>query len=280
MSIYLNDVAVTTFSPLVKQAFQEKGFTLQNTVRVQRGNSKTFKFPKFGKSMAKQKAAQDMVVPSNVSMVDVELIVQPWYDAELSDIFGEANVNFDAKRELAEVLAMSIGRRADQLILNANINSGTTNVVAVGSTGFTYAKFQSMMKYFAKKSIKSSTTDIHVAINADAQDDILSDEKFLSRFYTDKRLFDNGSTLDGMNFGGVTWHVFGDMAEGGIPVSGSGVGSAFAWAKQAVGLGISLDFSTMIEYQQLYLSSLVTVQYQANAVAIDKEGIVKIDFLV
>ncbi|KKL08515.1 hypothetical protein LCGC14_2575090, partial [marine sediment metagenome] len=213
MSIFINEVAVTTFDPLVKQAYQEKGFKLNGTTRMARTPKKTHKFPKVGKSMAKQKAAQDMVVPSNVVWSDADVILQPWYDAEYSGIFGQADINFDEKRELAEVLAKSIGRRSDQLIIDALVASGTSNTIAAGGTGFTYAKFQTMIRLFTAKSIFTGDDDIHVIINSVAQEDILNDDKFINTRYTADRLFDNGNTLNGMEIGGVTFHVFGDMAE-------------------------------------------------------------------
>ena len=278
MSIFINEVAVTTFDPLVKQAYQEKGFKLGGTTRMARTPKKTHKFPKLGKSMAKQKAAQDMVVPSNLVWSEAEVILQPWYDAEYSGIFGQADINFDEKRELAEALAKSIGRRSDQLIIDALDNSGTSNIVTAGGTGFTYLKFQEMIRLFTAKSIFTGDDDIHCIINGVAQEDILNDDKFINTRYTADRLFDNGNTLNGLKIGGVTFHVFGDMAEGGIPFS-SPTYSAFAWAKQSVGMAISLDFSSMVTYEHLFLSYLVTTSYQANAVAIDAEGVVEIQYI-
>lgn len=278
MSIYINDVAVTTFDPLVKQAYQEKGFKLSGTTRLTRTAKKTHKFPKLGKSMAKQKAAQDMVVPSNLVWSDASVVLEPWYDAEYSGIFGQKDINFDEKRELAEALAKSIGRRSDQLIIDAIGASGTTNTIAAGGTGFTYVKFQEMIRLFTAKSIFTGSDDIHMFINGVAQEDILNDDKFINTRYTSERLFDNGNTLDGMKIGGVTFHVFGDMAEGGVPFT-TPTYSAYAWAKESVGMAISLDFESMVTYEHLFLSYLVTTAYQANAVAIDPDGIVKLDYV-
>lgn len=279
MSIFINDVAVTTFDPMVKQAYQELGFKLRNSARVARvTGALTHSFPKIGTALARQKALQDDIVPNNLTYSKVDVTLQDWYSADYSDIFGQANVNFDEKRELAEALGASIGRRSDQMILDAADASGTTNTVAAGGTGLTYVKFQDMIRLFTLKNILSDQNELHFAIDAKGQEDLLNDDKFINSRYTQERLFDNGNTLNGMKIGGVNFHVFGTMPEGGVK-SVAGTSTAYAWAKSAIGMAINLDFRSEITYQAIKTSFLVNTLYKANAVAIDAEGIVAVSYV-
>lgn len=279
MSIYINNVAVTMFDPMPKQAYQSGGFKLKGSLRTRNnvvGN--IVKFPKIGSGIAQQKALQDDVVPLNLGWSQATVTLQDWHASDYSDIFGQREINFDEVRELSEALGFSIGRRSDQMILNALENSGTSNTIAASATGFTYEKFLTMNKFMTSNNIRRAGTSLHVAINAVAEEDLLAEEEFIDNDFTQKRILDNGTSLDGLNMFGYTWHVFGDMDEGGIPVSG-GTYSSYAWADNSLGMGVGMDFSTEINYIPMKTSFLVTSKYKANAVAIDAKGIVQIDYV-
>jgi len=279
MSIYVNDVAVTMFDPMPKQAYQEGGFKLKNSVRLKNNvTGSTVKFPKLAAGLAQQKAPQDDVSPLNLVWTDATVILQDWYASEYSDIFAQREINFDEVRELSEALGYAIGRRSDQLIINALENSSTSNTIANAGVGFTYAKFLAMNKFMTDNSIRRDRTKLHIAIDGTAEQDILNETNFISSDFTHKQILDNGMSLDGMEMFGYVWHVFGDMVEGGVPVSG-GTHSAYAWGQNAVGMGIGMDFSTEINYMPIKTSFLVTSKYKANAVAIDAKGIVQIDYV-
>lgn len=278
MSIYVNTAAVTMFDPFVKQTFQDRGFKLRNAARV-RNNvvGSTVKFRKIGTAMAVQKAIQDMVHLNDTTYSEVTLTLQNYNVSDMSDIFSQAEINFDERTELAKTFAMGIGRRADQQVINALVASGTTNAIVAGGTGFTYEKFLTMNEYHSQNSSRTPGR-MHVAVDAAAEADLLADDEFINKRYTEKALLDNGATLDGLDMFGYMWHVFGTMPEGGIPVAG-GTHSAFSWNADAMGIAIGIDFRTTVSFENLYRSFLVSSDFKANAIAIDPVGIVKIDYV-
>lgn len=279
MSIYINDAAVTMFDPMVKQAYQAAGFKLRGSMRTRQNViGETVKFPKLAQGVAQQKALQDDVIPLNLRWSQVELTLQNWHASDYSDIFGQREVNFDEMRELAQALGKAIGRRADQLGIDALEASGTTNTIAAGATGFTFAKYLQMNKFFSKNNIGRGVKR-YVALDYEGEQDLLNEDKFINSDFTKKQLLDNGGTLDGLNMFGYTWFVFGEITEGGIPVSGS-THSAFAWAEDSIGYAIGMDFSTETNYVPQKTSFLVTSKYRANAKAIEATGIVQIDYAV
>lgn len=279
MSIYVNDVAIDMFDPMVKQAYQSKGFKFRDSMRERRNVvGATVKFPKIGKGIAKQKAIQDDVEPMNLTYSRPSVTLQDWYASDYSDIFSQRVINFDEIRELSEALGASIGRRSDQLAIAALVASGTTNTIAAGATGFTFAKYTEMNKFFSKNNIGRGIKR-YVAIDAEAEEDILNQTQFTDSDFTQRRLLDNGGTIDGLEMFGYRWIVIGDMDEGGMPVATT-THTAYAWAQDSMGFAIGMDFSNEVNYVPIKTSFLVTSKYKANAVAIDAEGIVKIDYTV
>ena len=126
MSVSLSNAFVTLFDAEVKQAYQGVA-QLVGAVRQRRGvEGSTVKFPKVGKGVATSRVPQSDVTPLNVSFSNVTCTLQDWNAAEYSDIFNQAKVNFDERNELVQVVANAIGRRQDQLILDALAGSSAS----------------------------------------------------------------------------------------------------------------------------------------------------------
>lgn len=130
MSVSLSNAFVTLFDAEVKQAYQGKAM-LVGAVRQRRGvEGSTVKFPKVGKGVATPRISQSDVTPLNVGFSNVTCTLSDWNAAEYSDIFSQAKVNFDERSELVQVLGNAIGRRQDQLILDALAASSTSLTVS------------------------------------------------------------------------------------------------------------------------------------------------------
>jgi hypothetical protein len=279
MSIYINQLAITLFDSMPKLAYEAKGFKLRGAVRsLTNVIGRTVQFDIFGKGMARQKAPQDDVTPLNVNNTHVTAILEDWYAAEYSSIFERSDHNFNELQYLAEILAASIGRRADQQVINALAASATTNTIAAGATGFTYAKFLELNRFMRKNNVKDTGSTLHIAIDATAEEDLLNEDKFIRNNYSNEMVLQNGGSLDNLAMFGYTWHVFGDMDEGGIPVSGS-THSAYAWAANSIGHATGMEFATEVNYIPTKTSFLATAKYKAVAKAIDPVGIIQIDYV-
>lgn len=273
MSIHLTDVAITEFDAMVKAVYQAEGFKLRNTMRTKSGvTGSTVQFPVQGKGLAQQKATQDDVVPMNLNYDPITVTLANWHAADYSDIFDQQEVNFDDLREIARAAAMAIGRRSDQIAIDALAGSGTSNTVAAGGVGFTYDKYLAMNKYFSQIGVSRSERR-YVVINAAAEEDLLNEAEFINRDYTNSMLLSDGR-LDGKTVMGYTWIVIPDMDEGGVTS-----GKAYAWAQQSMGFATGIDMRTNISYQEKNTSYLVCSIFKAAATAIDNTGIVEISYV-
>ena len=274
MAIGLSNAFVTLFDAEVKQAYQAKA-QLVGAVRQRRGvEGSTAKFPKAGKGVATLRVPQTDVTPLNVDFSQVTATMEDWNAAEYSDIFMQQKVNFDERQELVQVVANAIGRRQDQLILDAlNATSGVGTVLtSVGGadTNLNLEKLLAAKKEMDKNNVPP--TDRHMIIHANNLSALLAETKVTSSDFASVKALVNGEIN---TFLGFTFHVLGDRAEGGLPVA-SDVRSCWAFHKDAVGYAEGMGPKTEINYVPEKTSFLVNAMFSAGAVGIDAEGIVKV----
>jgi len=273
MSINLPAVAIDAFESDVHAEYQSSGFKTRTAIRI-RNNvvGATLQFPVSGEGIAQQKALQADIIAMNVSYTPVVLTLQDWHAADYTDLFAQAEVNFDERMELVKTCAMSIGRRMDQMVIDALDASNTANVIVNGGTNFTYAKVRDAISQMHQKN--SGDAGIYALVSAIAEERLLDEDKLTSSDFVNSRVVENGG-LQGLRLAGVNWTVVGDMTEGGLPKTGN-IRDCFFWDKMAVGMGIGIDFRTEINYVPEKLSFLVASLFKANARAIDAKGIVRI----
>jgi hypothetical protein len=271
----LSNAFVTLFDAEVKQAYQGKAM-LVGAVRQRRGvEGSTVKFPKVGRGVATPRIGQTDVTPLNVGFSNVTLNLEDWIAAEYSDIFAQAKVNFDERSELVQVLGNAIGRRQDQLILNALANSGTSlavgNDVGGTDTNMNVAKLRQAKGLMDKNNVPP--TDRGIIIHSNGLQSLLAETAVTSSDFNTVKALVNGE-LD--TFLGFKFHVIGDRTEGGLAIDGSLDRTCFAFHKDAIGYGEGIAPKTEINYIPEKTSFLVASMFSAGATTIDAEGIVSI----
>ena len=275
MAIGLSNAFVTLFDAEVKQAYQGKAM-LVGAVRARRGvEGSTVKFPKVGRGTATLRVPQTDVTPINASFSQVTLTLQDWNAAEYSDIFSQAKVNFDERQELVQVVAAAVGRRQDQMIIDALVNSSTgltvANSIGGSNTNLNMAKLRDAKRLLDKSNVPPEGR--HMVIHANSLANLLSETAVTSSDFNSVKALVQGELN---TFLGFTFHVLGDRSEGGLPIDGSSDRKVFAFHQQAVGYGEGIAMRTEINYIPEKTSWLVNEVFSANAVAIDAEGIVQI----
>lgn len=283
MSKTLSNAAVTEFDAEVKHEYQGMK-TLRDTVSV-RNNvvGGSYKFNAMGKGLANQKATQADVTPMDVSHSRPTAILENWNAPEYTDIFDQAEVNFDEKSELAQTIAMAIGRREDQIIIDAmaagtysatpGTSSSTGLLIDLGATNaLTVAAIrQASTKGLTKRGVGAQ--DRHIALTADGLDQLLATTAVTSSDYNQVKTLVNGD-ID--TFLGFKFHTIDTREEGGLPGDSTTSCASFAWQKQAVGIAIGIDMKTTIDWIAQKTSWLANGMYKAGAVIRENAGVVKI----
>ncbi len=273
MSINLSPVAVTQFDDDVKHAFQTAG-SLRDTVTVRNGVvGDIYKFRKMGKGLANQKATQADVTPMDVSHSLISCTLGNWNAPEYTDIFDAAEVNFDEQRELAQTIAGALGRRVDQLIIDAlAAESSPAGTIVHGSGGMTVAKVVEASKHLNDKGVPSG--DRHFAVSAGGLEDLLNITTVTSSDYNSVKALMSGELNTWMGF---QWHIIESRDEGGLPYASS-TWEGFAWHKSAIGLAVGIDIKTEVNYVAQKTSWLCNGVMKAGAISRDGDGSVSVSY--
>lgn len=283
MSKNLTNAAVTEFDSEVKHEYQGSG-NLRNTVSIRTNvTGEAYKFTRMGKGLANQKATQADVTPMDISHARQTADMENWNAPEYTDIFDQAEVNFDEKQELAKTIAKAISRREDQLIIDAMAvvsfaatNDEDPNTGRVfddsATTNFTLTLIRSAAGHL--DDIESEPEDRHLVLRALALQKLLEDTTVTSSDFNTIKALVSGD-LD--TYMGFKFHKIGTRKEGGLPgVAADRV--AFAYHKASVGIAIGIDMKTTIDWVAQKTSWLANGLFKAGAVAREPQGIVKLQY--
>jgi|TARA_R110000796_G_scaffold4218_4_gene16031 hypothetical protein len=273
MSKFLSSVAVIEFDSMVKQAYQGMGL-LKNSVTV-RNNvvGDTYKFRKMGKGLANQKSTSDLVTPMDVGHEFKTATITNWNAPEYTDIFDAQTVNFDEKQELAYTVAGALGRRCDQLVIDAMDGSTPlATAIPAGATNLTMAKVIEAQVALRDQGVPNS--ELYAAIDALGLGGLLNDEKATNADYQAIKALVSGeiNTLVGFKF-----IILESRVEGGLSESGNIVDSWF-YQRPAVGLAIGIDMKTEINWIPERTAWLTNGMLKAGSVVRDEGGLVKVQY--
>ena len=278
MSTNLSPAFVQLFEAEVHQAYQGAA-VLRGAARTRTGVvGDTVKFPKVGKGSASVRVPQTDVTPINSTFSQISVSMTDYVAAEYSDIFNQQKVNFDERQELAQVVGNAIGRREDQIIIDAldAASAGSTVAKTVVTSGSATASNLNVGKIIAaKKALDAKNvppSDRHFVIHANNLAGLLGDERAVSGDFQTLRALVSGDINTMMGF---QFHVVGDRDEGSLPLS-TNDRTCFAFHRSALGVGVGIAPKTEINYIPEKTSFLVTAMLSMGAGAIDTDGIVDV----
>lgn len=279
MSKFLTASAIQQFDDMVKHQYTQQGGGIRKAVRVKTGVVGTdYKFPTMGKGIATARIPQTDVVPMNISHARKTATLTDWNAPEYTDVFDQATNNVQEQRELAYVIAGAIGRREDQIILDAldSANGALSVGVNVGgsNTNLNTAKCRLAKAYLDKKGVPK--TDRYAIVHANGMYGLLGD--------SDANTFDKNAVkalVDGEieRWLGFTFIVMDDRDEGGLVIN-TNVRTNFFFhggVRGAIGLAVGIDQRTEVNYIAEKTSWLANGLFKAGAVAIDPEGVIEVN---
>jgi len=275
MAVSLSTNFVKLFEAEVHQAYQSVQ-KLAGTCRTRTGVvGSTVQFPKIGAGQATVHIPSTNVSALNVTHSNVTATLSDFVAPEYTSIFDQQKVNYDERSELVQVVSNAIGRRADQIKLDALAAASSPQTVAnsIGgaNTNINFAKIRESAKLLNTKNVPAS--DRYMVIHANGLANLLSEEQATSADYVAAKALLDGSINTYMGFKFI---VLGDMDEGGLAVDGSSDRTCFAFHKSALGYAEGIGIKTEINYVPEKAAWLTNCMISAGAVAVDDDGIVKI----
>ena len=272
MSKNLSAVARTEFDSEVKHAYQ-KSSKLRGTVTIRSGVvGDTYKFRAMGKGLANQKASQAIVTPMDISHSTPTATLANWNAPEYTDMFDAAEVNFDEQRELAQTIASAIGRRVDQIIIDAiDAEASPAGTVAEASAQLSVAKVLEAKRLLDDKGVPDGNRTF--ALSAVGLEAMLNQEKATSADYMTVKNLVNGSLNSAFGFNFI---VVETRTEGGLPIA-SNIRQNYAYDMSAVGYAEGIGPRTEVNYVAERTSWLANGMLKAGAISRDGEGIVVVE---
>ena len=275
MSINLSNVLVKKFETEAIQAFQDAGTGLRNTVRVRDAKgANQVQFQVLGKMTSALRGAVQTAIPlQDASHTPKVATVANYVVSEMTDIFLNNQVGFDERQELVQAMNMAMGRRLDQVIIDALTAATITKTVAANISGAN-DNMTSEAVIEAAKQLGSDVPDMdrHIIMHDNGYYHLIQE--------ADVKDFDINITkplADGKlpNYGGFDLHKMGDRDEGGLTLA-TNDRTNFAWQRMAIGLAINMEPRFEINYEPSYGAHRVSGFLSAGAVVIQADGCVDI----
>ena len=277
MSKVLTANAIASFDTRVKAAYQKSGM-LKSCVTTKDGVvGSTHRFNIMGKGLATKRTPQTDVVPMNITHTNATATLEDWNAPEYTDIFDQQKVNYKEQAQLAFVISSAMGRREDQLILDALDAASTTLTVATSvggaDTGLNTAKCRRAKRLLDDQGVPMGKDDRTFVVSTTGMEQLLgdSDANTVDKNVI-KALYDGEINV----WLGFTFKPIEIRAEGGLPTAAN-VRTNYAFHRAAIGLATGIQRRTEVNYIPVKTSWLANGIFSAGSVAIDALGIVEVD---
>lgn len=276
MSRNLTTNEQASFDARVKAAY-ELGGMLRATVEIADNIvGSTHRFNKIGKGMATRRIDQTDVIPMNITHGNATATLEDWNAAEYTGIFNQQKVPYKEQDKLATIIANAIGRREDQLIIDALDAAATALTVDTDiggvDTGLNTAKCRRARRLMNEKGVPKAKGERVFLISSEGMEQLLGDgEATTVDKNVIKALYDGEIT----HWVGFDFIEVEERDEGGLPKAANDR-TNFAYHKASTGLAVGINMRTEVNYIPVKTSYLANGIFSAGSVAIDAEGIVEV----
>ncbi len=268
MSISVDNVFVKQFEADVHLAYQQMGTKLRSTIRSKSGVvGASTTFQKVGKGIASTKSRHGIVPVMNLDHTPVECVLQDYYAGDWVDSLDELKTNIDERRVVASAGAYALGRKTDELIINAMNNA--TQSVGDYSTGLTKSLIMSALEILNTNDVPDDGRRFAV-VGVHQWNELLKLDEFVSADYV------GGATplIDGCEsrrWLGINWVLC-----NALPLANSDERDCFIYHASSVGHACGQEVKTDITWHGERAAHFISNSMSQGAVLIDAEGIVRI----
>jgi|TARA_R110002126_G_scaffold13118_1_gene55958 hypothetical protein len=270
MTTSLENSFIKQFEEEVHQAYQRQGSKLRGAVRTVsnvKGASTTFQ--KVGKGVASTKSSHGMVPVMNLDHSSIECILEDYYAGDWVDRLDELKLNTDERMIIANAGAYALGRKTDELIINA-LDTASDNAIADGGLGLTKEKVLTAFELLGENDVPDDGQR-YAVIGWKQWSDLLAIDEFSSADYI------GPDALPWKGTQAKEWLGTVFIPHSGLPIDGTGVRSCFWFHKTAVGHASGTDVNTDISWHGDRAAHFVNNMMSQGTSLIDQSGIVKID---
>lgn len=269
MSMQVSQSFIKNFQADVHLAYQQRGSKLREAVRYQGNiNGSTAVFQKVGKGVASKKARHGRVPVMSIDHTPIECELQDYYAGDWVDALDEQKLSIDEKAVIANSGAYALGRKTDELIIEALDKAPATSDVGVYTAALNKTV---LLEAFAKLNANNVPDDgYRFGVVGPLQwNALLSIEEFASSDYVGSDMpFLKGT--ESRKWLGINW-----IMHTGLPLDGTNR-DCFIFHKTAIGHASGADVKTDITWHGDHASHFVNNMMSQGACLIDDTGVVRI----
>lgn len=267
MSTNIDQAFSKQFEREVHEAYQRQGSKLRATVRIKGGvRGSTTVFQKVGKGAASTKARHGIVPVMNVDFSTVEVNLVDYYTGEWVDRLDELKVNIDERQVLANAGAFALGRKTDDLIIDA---LGTTNAtITTQSIGLTKSKVLEAFELLGGADVPDDGQR-YAVIGWKQWSDLLDLPEFANAEFVGEDALPWRNT-QAKYWLGTLW-----IPHSGLPIA-DGMRNCFWYHKSAIGHAIGQEVVTDITWHGDRAAHFISNSMSQGAALIDETGVVKL----
>lgn len=266
MSVSIDNVFVKQFEADVHLAYQQMGTKLRSTVRSKSGVvGASTTFQKVGRGTASTKSRHGIVPVMNLNHEPVECILQDYYAGDWVDALDELKTNVDERRVVASAGAYALGRKTDELIIDAM--NGATEFVGDYSAGLSKSVILSALEILNTNDVPDDGRRFAV-VGVRQWNELLAMDEFVSADYVGDTPLANGA--EARKWLGITW-----VLHNGLPISGTNR-DCFIYHASAIGHACGQEVKSDISWHGERAAHFISNSMSQGAVLIDASGIVRV----
>lgn len=271
MSTTIDQAFVKQFEREVHEAYQRQGSKLRNTVRtISNVNGSSAVFQKVGKGTASTKSTHGMVPVMNLDHTSIEVTLQDFYAGDWIDRLDELKVNIDERQVIASAGAHALGRKTDELIIDA-LDTASTNTVVDANTGMTKAKLLEAFEIFGEADVPDDGQRFCI-VGWKQWSELLGIEEFVNADYIGSDNLPFATITQAKMFLGTIF-----IPHSGLPVDENDIRSCFWYHKTAIGHASASDVVTDISWHGDRAAHFVNNMMSQGAGLIEGNGVVTIN---
>lgn len=270
----------TEFDSRVSVAYQQSAILLDKVYTKKNVTGKFVQFRRRSKGLAVPYVRKSPIQVANLGTTVVNAELTDWIAADRVDPMDLIKINWDDQKVVAENLGNMIGRRHDQIIVDA-MEAGVQTTIAVNypsgsNTALTVKKINRASALLNKFGVGALPGERFALISAEALEGALNDSKIGSLDFNVLRSLYEGSLKQ---YSGFTFLVMSERDEGGLPVSGT-VRSCYFYEKNSTGYAEALmegvNGQVRTDWSTDYGNWLLTAKLSAGATVIEDVGILEV----
>ena len=271
MSTTIDQAFIKHFEREVHEAYQRQGSKLRNTVRtINNINGAEAVFQKVGTGTASTKSTHGMVPVMNLDHSNVTVALEDYYACDWVDRLDELKVNIDERQVIAAAGANALGRKTDEMIINA-LDAADDHVITDGNVGLTLDKALEAFEIFGDNDVPDDGGRFAV-VGWKQWSELLQIDEFSNADYIGAEQLPFSSITQAKMWLGTVW-----IPHSGLPIDGNDIRSCYFYHKTAVGHASAADVSTDITWHGDRASYFVNNMMSQGAGLIDEAGIVVIN---